>query len=53
MIHSLLSLLSSYSKMQIIVLTLLTSNGGSKQRIMCVDALGNVEIHVYIGREGQ
>lgn len=53
MIHSLLSLLSSCSKKQINVLTLLTSNGGSKQRIMCVDALGKVEIHVYIGREGQ
>ena len=53
MIHSLLSLLSSCSKKQINVLTLLTSNAGSKQRIMCVDILGNVEIHVYIGREGQ
>ena len=53
MIHSLLSLLSSCSKKQINVLTLLTSNAGSKQRIMCVDILGNVEIHVYIGKEGQ
>lgn len=52
MIHT-LSLLSLCCKKWINVLTLLTSNAGSKQKIMCVDALGEVEIHTYTGREAQ